>query len=125
MVLLMKFDRKPWVGLMTVLAAMTAASVPAPAQRWSDVKMLITADTDRKDFGMYPGTGKGKPRVIASLGLLTSIDVSSALPIQFIEDCYFTQSSTGGFTIEYCRPSMPWQFYELVPLRRYRRDGRG
>jgi hypothetical protein len=121
----MKFDRKPWVGLMAVLAAMTAASVPAPAQRWSDIKMLVTPDTDRKDFGMHPGTGKAEPRVIASLGQLSLIDDASTLPIQFVEDCYFIQSSTGGFTIEYCRPSMPWRFYELVPLRRYRRDGRG
>jgi hypothetical protein len=41
---------------------------------------------------------------------------SSALPIQYIRECYFTQSSTGGFTIEQCRRFIAWQFYN-VPLR--------
>lgn len=42
---------------------------------------------------------------------------SSVLPVQYIKECYFTQSSTGGFTIEQCRRFIAWRFYN-VPLRR-------
>lgn len=47
---------------------------------------------------------------------------SSALPVQYIRECYFAQSSTGGLTIEQCYRFLPWRFYD-VPLRRsFRKD---
>lgn len=45
------------------------------------------------------------------------IQSSSVLAVQWIRACYFTQSSTGGFTIEQCFRFMPRRFYD-VPLRR-------
>jgi hypothetical protein len=47
---------------------------------------------------------------------------AGALPTQCIQVCYFTQSSTGGFTIEQCRRFIASRFYGAPPLRRFR-DG--
>lgn len=45
----------------------------------------------------------------------------SARPSQGLEICYFTQSSTGGFTIEACRRYLRWHHdYDSLPIRRSR-----
>lgn len=49
-------------------------------------------------------------------------DQSASAPL--IRQCFLTQSSTGGFTIEYCRRFMPWpmlrRFYDKSPPSRFR-----
>jgi hypothetical protein len=107
----MKVERTLWLGLMAGVAAMTAATASASAQQQKgpDIKMLMTRDAGWNDFGAYPEGAK-----------TTS---SNALPIQYVQEwCYFFQSSTGGYTIEECRPFMPWRLYDLPPVRRFRRD---
>lgn len=44
---------------------------------------------------------------------------AGAWPVHCIRQCYFTQSSTGGFTLEYCRRFVPWRFYDESLLRRF------
>lgn len=44
---------------------------------------------------------------------------ASALPFHCVKQCYFTQSSTGGFTLEFCRRFVPWRFYDESLLRQF------
>lgn len=87
----MRIERKLWLGLMAGVAATPLASAPASAERQT-----------------WPG-------IVA----LTADKSSNALPIHCIRECTLTQSSTGGFTIEYCRRFRPWRFHGEPPTRRF------
>jgi hypothetical protein len=61
--------------------------------------------------------------VNAPAAAVTLTKSSIVLPVQYIRECYFTQSSSGGFTIEQCYRFLPWRFYDVPLHRRFRKDG--
>ena len=65
-------------------------------------------------FGLMAG--------VAAMTMASAPASASALTIQYIQVCYLTQSSTGGYTIEECRRFVPSWFYDVRPHRRFRGD---
>lgn len=118
----MRVERKPWLGLMAGVAALMVpgATASAEQQNGPEIIMLMTDDAGWNDFGAYPGGRKNGPQMAATHDSVPLTKHSSMLPIQCIKECYLTQSSTGGYTIEYCRPFVPRRFYGMPRLRRFR-----
>lgn len=80
-----------------------------------DPHTVLVMNVERKLwFGLMAG--------VAAMTMASAPASASALMIQYLQVCYLTQSSTGGYTIEECRIFMPSRFYHVRPLRRFRRD---
>ena len=56
---------------------------------------------------------------LAAINAASAPAFASLLPVPCIKQCYVTQSSTGGFTLEYCRRLVPWRFYDGSLLRSF------
>lgn len=81
-------------------------------QRVFDPHVELVMRVDRK---LLLGLTAGVAAVLAA----SAPAFASALPFPWIKECYFTQSNTGGFTIEECRRFVPWRFYGVAPLHRF------
>jgi hypothetical protein len=62
--------------------------------------------------------GLGLLAGLAAINAAGAPAFASLLPVPCIKQCYVTQSSTGGFTLEYCRRFVPWRFYDESRRRR-------